>query len=290
MPATGADAASITATLRAAAARLAAVSDSALADAEALLVFVLRKPRSFLIAHGRETLDAGSAQRFDDLVERRAEGWPIAYLTGTREFWSRPFRVTVDTLIPRPETEHVVEAALARLPSGHRHEIADLGTGSGIIALTLALERPRSRVLATDSSAAALAVARDNAARLGASNVDFHHGDWFSGLEGRVFDLIASNPPYVASGDPHLECGDLRFEPQGALAAGADGLEAIRGIIAQARWHLAPGGWLILEHGHDQAGAIAALFTGHGYVDAAGIDDLAGHSRVAAARLPGCDS
>ncbi len=289
MPATpaGADATTIAAMLRAAAARLATGSDSAIADAETLLAFALRKPRSFLLAHGRETLDAESAQRFDALVTRRAEGWPIAYLTGMREFWSRPFRVTTDTLIPRPETEHVVEAALARLPAGQRHDIADLGTGSGIIALTLALERPHSRVLATDISTAALAVARDNAARLGAANVGFHQGDWFAKLEGRVFDLIASNPPYVASGDPHLASGDLRFEPPAALAAGPDGLEAIRGIIAQARQHLAPGGWLILEHGFDQAEAVAALFARHGYVDAARIDDLAGHARVAAARMPG---
>ncbi len=287
MPATGEDAASIADTLRAAALRLAAVSDSALADARALLAFTLDRPQSFLISHGREAIDAGSAQRFDDMLERRAEGWPVAYLTGTREFWSRPFRVTADTLIPRPETEHVVETALTRLPAGQRVDIADLGTGSGIIALTLALECPHSRVTATDLSSKALAVASDNAARLGVVNVEFHQGDWFAGLEGRVFDLIASNPPYIASNDPHLQRGDLRFEPRTALAAGADGLEAILGIIAQARRHLAPGGWLILEHGHDQAGAVAALFAAHGYMDAAAIDDLAGHARVAAARAPG---
>jgi release factor glutamine methyltransferase len=273
--------------LRRAAARLDSASDSPALDAEVLLAFVLDHPRSWLLARRRESLAADTARLFETLIARRAEGRPVAYLTGTREFWSRPFRVTPDTLIPRPETEHLVEAALARLPAARRCEIADPGTGSGIIALTLALERPDCRVTATDISHAALAVARDNAARLGVTNVGFHHGDWFAGLEGRVFDLIASNPPYVASSDPYLALGDLRYEPPIALASGATGLEAIHVLIAQARDQLAPGGWLLLEHGFDQAAAVAALFAEYGYVEVESLRDLAGHPRIAAARRPG---
>ncbi len=276
--------------LRRAAARLESSSASPTLDAEVLLAFALDRPRSWLLARRRDALAADTARHFESLVVRRAAGHPVAYLTGTREFWSRTFRVTPDTLIPRPETEHLVEAALARLPAGRQCEIADLGTGSGIIALTLALERPDCRVTASDISLAALAVARDNAALLGAENVEFHHGDWFAGLDGRTFDLIASNPPYVASGDPYLGQGDLRHEPQAALAAGATGLDAIRVLVAQTREHLAPGGWLVLEHGYDQAGTVAALFSGHGYVEVESLRDLAGHPRIAAARRPDHDA
>lgn len=271
---------------RHAAARLRATSDNPRLDAEVLLAFVLDRSRSWLLARGGERLGADDARRYDALIARRAAGEPVAYLTGSREFWSRRFRVTPDTLIPRPETEHLVEAALARLPAGRGCAIADLGTGSGIVALTLALERPDCRVTATDISAAALAVARDNAVRLDARNVGFHQGDWFAGLDDRVFDLVVSNPPYVANGDPHLDEGDLRHEPPVALAAGATGLEAIRVLIAQARNHLAPGGWLLIEHGHDQAAAVAALFAEHGYADIDSLSDLAGHARVATGRRP----
>lgn len=282
-------AATIGGAIRHAAGLLAAASDSPAPDAEILLAFVLGRPRSWLLAHKRDAFDANAARRFDALIARRAGGHPVAYLTGMREFWSRSFRVTPDTLIPRPETEHVVEAALARLPAGRGCEIADLGTGSGVIALTLALERADCRVTATDISNAALAVAGDNAARLGATNVEFHSGDWFAALEGRVFDLIASNPPYIANCDPHLEEGDLRHEPPIALTAGATGLEAIRILVAQGRDHLAPGGWLIIEHGFDQADAVATLFAEHGFVEIESLRDLAGHPRIAAARRPGHD-
>jgi release factor glutamine methyltransferase len=270
-----------------AAATLAPASDSARIDAEVLLAHALGRTRAWVLAHAGDAMEAEAMARFAALVERRREGWPVAYLVGGREFWSRPFRVTPDVLIPRPETEQLVEAALARLPAGRPCRVADLGTGSGVIALTLALERPDCALVATDASAAALEVARGNAASLGAANVEFRLGDWCAALHGgETFDLVASNPPYVRADDPHLDRGDLRFEPEVALAAGPGGLEAIERIAAGARGHLVGGGWLVLEHGHDQAEAVAALLGRHGYSDIEGFADLAGHPRMAAARLP----
>lgn len=271
-----------------AAAGLAAASDSARLDAEVLLAHALGQTRAWLLARGGEAVGTEALSRFAALVERRREGWPVAYLTGSREFWSRPFRVTPEVLIPRPETEQLVEAVLARLPAGRACRIADLGTGSGAVAVTLALERPDCRVVATDASAAALEVARGNAAALGAGNCEFRLGDWCDALcDGEKFDVIASNPPYVRAGDPHLMQGDLRFEPAAALAAGPTGLEALERIAAGARAHLVPGGRLVLEHGYDQAEAVAALLRRHGYAGVQGLTDIAGHPRVAAARHPG---
>lgn len=263
------------------------VGDSPRLDAEILLATVLEKPRSWLIARPEQSLDPQALQRFQALLARRAEGHPVAHLIGTREFWSRRFLVTADTLIPRPETEHLIEAALERLPVGERRTIADLGTGSGVIALTLALERPDCAVTATDISAQALAVARDNAVMLGVTHVTFRRSDWFSGLEGVHFDLIASNPPYVSRHDPHMSRGDLRFEPEIALTAGDNGLEAIERLVAGARDHLAADGWLILEHGFDQADAVASLLERYGYSAISSITDFGGHARIAAAQWKG---
>ena len=229
----------VDALLRAASARVEDPADAAL-----LLAHVLGRPRGWLHAHGDEEVGAAEAERFEQLLARRLAGEPVAYLTGTRGFWSFALSVTPDTLVPRPETERLVELALERLDTDRSLRLADLGTGSGAIALALASERPRAQVTATDASAAALEVARDNARRLSIGNITFHHGDWFAPLQGERFDLVASNPPYVALGDPHLAQGDLRFEPEMALSSGSDGLDAIRSIVRDAPAHLVSGGWL----------------------------------------------
>ena len=254
------------------------------ADAALLLAHVLQRPRSWLYAHADAGIDGDAAARFEALLARRAAGEPVAYLTGTRGFWRFDLRVTPDTLIPRPETELLVELALERLPGDRDLMIADLGTGSGPIALALAGERPRARVVATDASGAALAVARDNAASLALGNVEFVEGSWFAPLAGRRFDLVASNPPYVAVGDAPLEEGDLRFEPAGALSSGPDGLDDIRRIVAEAPAHLMPGGWLLLEHGHDQGQAVRALLEQAGFSDVATCSDLERRDRVTLGR------
>jgi release factor glutamine methyltransferase len=218
-------------------------------------------------------------------------GQPVAYLVGTREFYSRDFAVGPEVLIPRPETETLVEAALrvARergTPEGTL-SILELGTGSGAVAVTLACELPQARVTATDASAAALGVAAANAQAHGcAGRIAFVEASWYAGLAGR-HDLIVSNPPYVAAADPHLGRGDLRFEPRAALTdESADGLDSIRAIVSGAREHLNPGGWLLLEHGYDQADAVAALLARAGFADSVRIADLAGIARVAGGNLP----
>ncbi len=274
----------IGALLRAAAERLTATSDSPHLDAEILLAHAARQPRAWLIAHARETLGADIWARFQTLLEHRLQGSPIAYLTGEREFWSRRFRISSDVLIPRPETEHLIEAALERLAPDAAVDIADLGTGSGIIAVTLGLERPHCRILATDLSPAALAIAAENARALGAANVEFQRSDWFSALGGRRFAVIASNPPYIAAADPHLARGGVRFEPELALVSGEDGLAAIRALVDGARYHLETGGWLLLEHGWEQGEAVTRLLNEHGYTAVASYEDLAGTTRIALGR------
>jgi len=249
-------------------------------DAEVLVMHVTGCARAQLITHAADLLTAERQSRLEALLARRARGEPVAYLTGKREFWSLELTVTPDVLIPRPETELLVEQALARIPKDAAWTVADLGTGSGAVALAIAHERPRCRVIATDASVSALAVARANAERLGLGNVEFRHGEWLAPLDNEVVDLIVSNPPYVAEGDPHLDQGDLRFEPRAALVAGPDGLDALRRIAADARAHLRPGGWLLLEHGYDQAGAVRALVSDSGYREVASYRDLAGHERV----------
>ncbi len=259
------------------------VSPSARLDAELLIMHVCGLSRTELLTRDREALSAGQEAALAGLLSRRQQGEPIAYLTGRREFWSLDLAVSPATLIPRPETELLVERALARIPSDAVWSLADLGTGSGAIALAIATERPRCRIVATDSSAAALAVARANAARLNLS-VDFRLGDWFTPLASEVFDLVVSNPPYIADGDEHLAA--LRHEPAAALTAGPDGLDAIRAIVAAAHATLKRGGRLLLEHGHDQGVAVTGLLRQNGYDAVCCYPDLAGHDRMSEGRRP----
>lgn len=267
-----------------AAAAQALAGNEARLEAEVLLLHVLGRPRAWLYAHADDELPPPQREAFDRLVQRRCAGEPVAYLTGTREFWSLALRVTGATLIPRADTERLVELALERLPSAMPLRVADLGTGSGAIALALASERPRARVVATDVSAAALAVARQNAELNKISNVEFAEGRWFTAIAQQRFDLIVSNPPYIAAGDAHLQQGDLRFEPHSALAAGADGLDDIRAIAAAAGPHLHNGAWLLLEHGFEQGGAVRALLGSAGFANVATWQDLCGLDRVSGGR------
>lgn len=246
------------------------------------------KPRVHFRAWPEKHLADEEQSLFQSLLEQRLQGRPVAHITGVREFWSREFLVTPDVLIPRPETELLVELALERVPAGLAADIADLGTGSGAVAVTLALERPNARLTALDLSPAALEVARRNADRLGAGNVRFLESDWFAALPaGEAFDLIASNPPYIAEEDPHLSQGDVRFEPPAALASGPDGLDAIRRIVREAPTRLKPGGWLLFEHGYDQSQAAQALLAAAGFREVASFADLQGHLRVSGGRA-GC--
>jgi release factor glutamine methyltransferase len=252
-------------------------------DAQVLLASVLGHTRGWLLGHDDALLDAAARARFGEWIARRARGEPLAYIVGEKEFWSLPLRVTPDVLVPRPETELVVELALALLPETAQH-VADLGTGSGAIALALAHERPDWQLTATDASAAALAVAADNARSLGLGNVAFRQGNWCEPLAGERFDLIASNPPYIATADAALDDPALRHEPSMALASGAEGLDDIWKIIAAAPAHLLPGGWLLLEHGADQGEAVCALFVAQGWAQVGCHADLAGRPRVSGAR------
>lgn len=270
--------------LREGAARLP--GPEARSEAEQLLLQALGRERSWLFAHGSDPADAPLQAGFAALLERRIAGEPLAYITGRRGFWTLDLQVSPATLIPRADTERLVELALERLPLGRTLQVADLGTGSGAIALAIASERPQAQVLATDASAQALAVARANAQSHALANVVFAQGHWCAPLGGARFDLIASNPPYIQAGDAHLEQGDLRFEPAGALAAGADGLDDLRCIAAQAGMHLLPGGWLLLEHGFDQGQAVRALLTQAGLAGVLTAQDLEGRDRVTLGRAP----
>lgn len=231
----------------------------------------------WLLAHDTDPLTEDQSTAFDVLLDRRLAGEPVAYILGEREFYGRPFRVTPATLIPRPETEHLVEAALKHGPAAA--SVLDIGTGSGCIAVTLKLERPDWQVTAVDLSLEALAIARSNADRLGA-NIEFLHSDLFAALDGCIFDLVVSNPPYVAEADPHMAQGDVRHEPRSALTSGADGLDAIRDIVKRAPAHLADGGWLLLEHGWDQGEAVGRLLVEAGFEAVFLEHDLAGQARV----------
>ncbi|MEW9572402.1 peptide chain release factor N(5)-glutamine methyltransferase [Rhodanobacter sp. Si-c] len=257
------------------------------ADAEALLLHVLGRSRSWLVAHAGDALPVEAQQAFAALVARREAGEPVAYLTGRRGFWTLELEVTPATLIPRPETELLVELALERLPRDAVAHVADLGTGSGAIALAIASERTRARVLATDASADALAVARRNAQRLGTDNVRFVQGDWLAPLAGERFALIVSNPPYIEAADPHLARGDLRYEPATALASGADGLDDIRRIVTGAPAYLEAGGWLLFEHGWNQGDVARALLRAAGYAQVFTAQDLEARDRVSGGRKAG---
>ena len=254
-------------------------------EAQLLLAFSLRRDRSWLYAHQDDLCPADDFDRFLRLVSRRQSGEPFAYLTGEREFYSRSFQVNPDVLIPRPETELLVEHALS-LDLPERAWVLDIGTGSGCIAITLCLERPGWNIVAGDTSHAALEVTEANCEALGAGNLELFEGNLFDAVEERRFDLIVSNPPYIAAGDKHLGEGDVRFEPEVALIAGADGLDLIRAITAHSPEHLNPGGWLLLEHGHDQAADVRTKLEANGFSQIGSRCDLAGIERISFGKKP----
>lgn len=251
-------------------------------DARILLAHALGCSRVQLVTRARDTLSPQQVEAARALLEKRRQGVPVAYLTGEREFYGLTLEITPDVLIPRPDTELLVELAITKLPPGG--SAIDLGTGSGAIAVALAHARRDARVAATDVSAAALAVARRNAERHGVQ-VDFLQSDWYAGV-GNSVDLIASNPPYIADGDPHLSAGDLRFEPRSALTDGSSGLTDLATLVAGAPAHLRPDGWLLLEHGYDQAAAVREMFSNAGWTQVQSWQDLAGIERVTGAVRP----
>jgi len=238
-------------------------SQDARSETQTLLQHALNVNRAYLLAHPEQELDAAQTAAYRALLQRRLAGEPIAYILGEREFFGLKFKVSLATLIPRPETELLVYLALRHLPQGGR--VLDLGSGSGAIALSIVHARPDAEVTVVDASIEALAVARENARRLNIVNTRFVQSDWFARLAGERFDLIVSNPPYIADGDAHLAQGDLRYEPRSALASGADGLDDLRRIIGGANAHLTTGGWLLLEHGYDQAAAVRDLLLSAGF-------------------------
>jgi len=257
-------------------------SSTARIEAQMLLQQVLGVNRAYLLAHPERQLDEAEAATYRALLQRRLAGEPLAYILGEREFFGLNFKVTPATLIPRPDTELLVELALQRIPHGGR--VLDLGTGSGAIALSIAHSRPDVQVTAVDASAGALEVAKENALRLNANNARLLLGDWFSTLSNERFDLIVSNPPYIEDADAHLQRGDLRFEPRSALASGADGLDDIRRIISDAERHLNDGGWLLFEHGYDQAARVRELLEAGCYAEVFSARDLSGIERVSGGR------
>jgi release factor glutamine methyltransferase len=265
---------------------LVTISDSPRLDAELLIAKVLNIPRTRFISEPELELNIQQLNQIQDLITRRAQGEPIAYILGRKHFWDLELRVTPDVLIPRPDTEVLVETALTLFPVETPINVIDLGTGSGAIALAIAKARPHWHISATDESQAALAVAIENAEDLLLHNVSLLQSHWFDGLgENKHYEMIISNPPYVAENDPHLTQGDVRFEPQQALVAGIDGLDAIRELIPQSRTHLLPDGWLLLEHGYDQGQHVHQLFIKHGYRDVQQKQDIAGHIRVTMGRV-----
>jgi len=268
-----------------AAAILSIGADTARLDAEILMGMVLRRPRSYLHTHPDRHLDPLEAAEFEMLVRRRFSGEPIAYITGVKEFWSMPLRVNQHVLIPRPETELLVEKALARTPVDEATRMLDLGTGSGAVALAMARERPRAEVIGVDNSPEALRIARLNAQVLRIRNVEFLESNWFDAVRGQKFHIVVSNPPYVINRDEYLMAGALRFEPQDALAGGDDGLEAIRAIIDRAHNYIVRQGWMLLEHGADQQKSVQRLLEAQRYYDIHCYQDLAGNDRVTECRF-----
>lgn len=253
-------------------------------EALILLQACLNVNHAWLLTHESDTLDPNKHAEFQALLDRRLLGEPIAYILGKREFYGLEFRTTSATLIPRPDTETLVEAALEQIPLDKPCGVLDLGTGTGAIAIAIAKNRPLAEVTAVDASAAALAVAQENVQNLKASNVKCVLSNWFNALPSQTFDVIVSNPPYIAEADPHLDQGDLRFEPEGALVAGTDGLDCIRLIIKQAPQHLEPQGWVMLEHGYDQAEKVAGLMKAAGFGTISSVADLSGVVRVTLGR------
>ena len=260
-----------------------------------LLQHALKVNHAWLITHENDALDliigqASNHAAFEALLKRRLTGEPIAYILGCREFYGLNLKVTPDTLIPRPDTETLVEVALGKISPQEKSQILDLGTGTGAIALAIAKHRPQTLVTAVDASQAALKIAVENAQNLAITNINFRLSDWFSALirenNKQKFDVIVSNPPYIETNDAHLKQGDLRFEPLSALASGADGLDAIRAIITQAPQHLNPHGWLLLEHGYNQASKVADLLKQAGFRETSHCQDLAGIDRVTMGQMP----
>jgi release factor glutamine methyltransferase len=267
--------------------RLARVTDEPRHEAEILLAAALAKPRSYVLAHPEErVLDCEATDRYEAHVTRRAHGEPIAYILGEKEFWSLPLEVDPAVLIPRPETELVVERALAHLPADAPGRVLDLAAGSGAIALAIARERPRLHVVGTDVSEAAIGVARHNAARLSLADVEFRTGPWYEPVAAERFTLVVSNPPYIAEGDPRVERSVRRYEPHDALYSGPTGLEALQAVVAGAPQHLVDGGWLIVEHGDTQGAAVRGLFDSAGFTAVQTLRDLAGLDRCTEGRLP----
>ncbi|MGC5703520.1 peptide chain release factor N(5)-glutamine methyltransferase [Pseudomonas sp. NFXW11] len=254
-------------------------------DAELLLAAALGKPRSFLHTWPERIVPSEAALLFAEYLQRRRSGEPVAYILGQQGFWKLDLEVAPHTLIPRPDTELLVEAALELLPATPA-KVLDLGTGSGAIALALASERPAWQVTAVDRVLEAVALAERNRQRLQLDNVQVLSSHWFSSIQSQRFALIVSNPPYIAEADPHLVAGDVRFEPESALVAGQDGLDDLRLIVSQAPQHLDAGGWLMLEHGYDQAAAVRELLTAQGFVEVHSRVDLGGHERISLGCLP----
>jgi len=265
--------------------QLAGSSESPRLDAEVLLGHVLQVSRAYLYGNPERVIPAEQAAAYAQLLGERHVGRPVAHLTGEREFWSLPFRVTPDVLSPRPETESLVERALIYIPTDRPCDVLDLGSGSGAISVALATERPLCNVSATDSSRAALGIARENAAAQNCGHINFLEGSWFAPVGNQRFNVIVSNPPYVATGQPELTDPELAFEPPQALYSGADGLDDIRLIIKDAPVHLQPGGRLLLEHGFDQAGKITDLLEQAGFTEVRTHADLAGQPRVTEGRF-----
>jgi release factor glutamine methyltransferase len=255
-------------------------------EAQLLLQTVAKVDRVWLITHENDALAANIHGEFQALLTRRLQGEPIAHILGHREFYGLDLTVTPDTLIPRPDTETLVEAALAKIPENSSRAVLDLGTGTGAIALAIAKNRPQAEVVAVDTSQAALKIAQQNAKKLGIANVQFITGNWFENLDDERFDVIVSNPPYIAQDDIHLSQGDLRFEPLSALASGTDGLDDIRHIVTNCLIYLKPQGWLMLEHGYDQAEAVADLMAETGLVSITTLKDLGDNHRVTIAKNP----
>ena len=264
---------------------LRSVSDSPRLDAEVLMGLVLRKPRSFLHTWPEQRLSTAQAEQYERMLRRRFAGEPIAYMTGMREFWSMPLKVTPDVLIPRPETELLVEKALLRLPMDQELRVLDLGAGCGAVSLAIARERPRATVIGVDISLAALQLARVNARLQKIGNAQFRESDWFDAVRGEKFNVVVGNPPYVAEDDPHLQRGDARFEPRLALDAGPGGMEAFRAILERAHNYIVRQGWLLLEHGATQHMPLRRLLEAQHYHDITIHKDAAGHDRVTECRF-----
>lgn len=261
-------------------------SDEEKLEVQLLLERVLTVNHAWLITHADDEINSETHQQFEALIQRRISGEPIAHILGEREFYGLGFKVTPDTLIPRPDTETLVEAALAKISPSETTRILDLGTGSGAIALAIAKHRPNANVIAVDVSQAALSVAKENAKALNIHNVQFLLSDWFSTLTNQHFHVIVSNPPYIEQDDSHLKQGDLRFEPISALASGEDGLDDIRQIILNASAHLKPKGWLVFEHGYNQAKSVSALLASAHFSSIETLKDLGSNDRVAFGQKP----